>query len=100
MFSIYIARARSLRVNAPQDPDGFHPRVSDPDVRRAWASAYNGDFEKAAFHMENALKHFPDDGHNWETLEYYYAARARIALSGLYSFRDLEGLDPIGEYRH
>jgi Tfp pilus assembly protein PilF len=43
-------------------------------VRRAWASADNGDFEKAAFHMENALKHFPDDDHNWETLEYYYAA--------------------------
>ena len=67
-------KARSLRINAPLDPDGFHPRVSDPDVRRAWVSADNGDFEKAAVHMENALKHFPDDGHNWETLEYYYAA--------------------------
>ena len=54
--------------------DGFHPRVSNPDVWQAWAFADEGDFESAVFHMEKALRHMPEDMANWEELEYYYVA--------------------------
>ena len=67
-------KARSLLEEGQDVLDGFHPRVYDPDVSRAWEYADMGDFEQAAIHMEKALENNPDDEFNWQKLEYYYAA--------------------------
>lgn len=66
--------ARGLLEEGQDVLDGFHPRVYDPDVSRAWEYADLGDFAKAAIHMEKALEIDPDDEVNRRKLEYYYAA--------------------------
>jgi len=66
----------AFRMDEKESPefDGFHPRVSNPDVWKAWAFSDVGDFDRAALHMEKALTYMPEDMVNWEELEYYYIA--------------------------
>lgn len=79
LTSIYLEMgredlARTLIESPVKDSLGFHQRIYDVDVIKAWDAENNGDYRKAALYMGHAVARFPDDEVIKGQLEQYKAA--------------------------
>jgi len=67
-------RARALVETPVEETRGYHQRIYDVDVIKAWAAENTGDYGRAARFMEHAVARFPDDEVIKGQLEQYKTA--------------------------